>query len=87
MSKNKLKLTIIYSNVLVNSIFRLFENIKKASFLTMLFTLIILLISYFFTVNTLDKLNPKLTSPLPHVRVVLVINAFSFMPFELEKCN
>jgi len=39
------------------------------------------------TVNTRDKLKPRLIFPLNGLLVVSVINAFSFMPLELEKCN
>jgi hypothetical protein len=42
---------------------------------------------YFTTVNTLERLNPNRISAFDHLLVVVVINAFSFIPVELEKCN
>lgn len=39
------------------------------------------------SVNILDRLKPNLTSPLPQLPVVLVINDFSFMPVALVKCS
>ena len=41
----------------------------------------------FFIWNTLDRLNPNLTSPFPNCPLVSVMKALSFMPVELEKCN
>src|SRR2546430_14370028 len=43
--------------------------------------------TFFLSTNILERLKPNLTSPLSHLSVVLVINAFSFMPWLLEKCS